>query len=243
MFPGAFRDLHVQPLAPFFETLKDTIIGAAPCDEPLPYVVLLTPGPYNETYFEHSYLARHLGFPLVEGADLTVRHDRVFVKTISGLRQVHAILRRLDDDYCDPLELRSDSTLGVPGLVQAWRSGPCPRGERLRHERARIARAVRHAAGRLRTLLGERLESAGVSTRWPCDRRALDAAAAEGRGVIKAAFPNVSMEPVFLDDLDAAGRETGRAASGPRRTPTWSRNASRCRTRRRGTTGASRAAR
>ena len=102
---------------------RDAIVDAAPCDERSPHVVLLTPGPYNETYFEHAYLAKHLGFPLVEGADLTVRHDRVFLKTISGLRQVHAILRRLDDDYCDPLELRSDSTLGVPGLVQAWRSG------------------------------------------------------------------------------------------------------------------------
>ena len=163
VFPDAFRDLHVQPLAPFFETLQETLSSAPRrCDEPLPHVVLLTPGPYNETYFEHAYLARHLGFPLVEGGDLTVRDDRVFLKTVSGLRQVHAILRRLDDDYCDPLELRADSTLGVPGLVQAWRAG-------------RVLVANAFGTGVLESpalfgmlpavcerLLGEPLESAGV---------------------------------------------------------------------------------
>ncbi len=88
-----------------------------------PRVVLLTPGPLNETYFEHAYLARYLGFTLVEGADLTVRDSRVFIKTLEGLRQVDVILRRLDDSFCDPLELRSDSTLGVAGLVDAVRAG------------------------------------------------------------------------------------------------------------------------
>ena len=80
-----------------------------------PRIVLLTPGPHNETYFEHSYLARYLGFTLVEGADLTVRDRRVFLKTIDGLEQVDVILRRVDDSFCDPLELRGDSLLGVPG--------------------------------------------------------------------------------------------------------------------------------
>jgi uncharacterized circularly permuted ATP-grasp superfamily protein/uncharacterized alpha-E superfamily protein len=123
LFPAAFRDLHVQPLAAFFDRLRHLIVSTAPCDDDSPHVALLTPGPYNETYFEQSYLAKFLGFSLVQGADLTVRDDRVFLKTISGLRPVHALLRRLDDDYCDPLELKSDSTLGVPGLVQAWRAG------------------------------------------------------------------------------------------------------------------------
>ena len=85
--------------------------------------MLLTPGPYNETYFEHAYLARYLGFPLVEGSDLTVRDDRVWLKTLGGLQRVDAILRRLDDDYCDPLELRADSALGVPGLTACARRG------------------------------------------------------------------------------------------------------------------------
>jgi len=80
-------------------------------------------GPNNETYFEHSYLSRHWGFPLVEGADLTVRDNRVYLKTLGGLNPVDVILRRMDDTFCDPLELRSDSLLGVPGLVQAARAG------------------------------------------------------------------------------------------------------------------------
>ena len=85
--------------------------------------MLLTPGPYNETYFEHAYLARYLGYTLVEGGDLTVRDGRVFFKLLGGLQPVDVIFRRLDDDFCDPLELRPDSFLGVPGLVQAVRSG------------------------------------------------------------------------------------------------------------------------
>ena len=85
--------------------------------------MLLTPGPYSETYFEHAYLARYLGLPLVEGGDLTVRGERLFLKTVDGLEPVHGVLRRLDDDWCDPLELRPDSALGVPGLLQAARAG------------------------------------------------------------------------------------------------------------------------
>jgi uncharacterized circularly permuted ATP-grasp superfamily protein/uncharacterized alpha-E superfamily protein len=124
-FPEAFRALHVQRLASSFRRLLDTLTRTAPAPErgDTPRVVLLTPGPYNETYFEHAYLARYLGLPLVEGSDLTVREDRVFLKTVRGLERVHAILRRLDDDWCDPLELRPDSALGVPGLLQAVRAG------------------------------------------------------------------------------------------------------------------------
>jgi uncharacterized circularly permuted ATP-grasp superfamily protein/uncharacterized alpha-E superfamily protein len=125
LFPDAFRDLHVQRLASSYRRLLDTLLqqGGAIAGTSTPRVVLLTPGPYNETYFEHAYLARYLGIPLVEGSDLSVREDQVFLKSLYGLERVHAILRRLDDDYCDPLELRPDSTLGVPGLLQAVRAG------------------------------------------------------------------------------------------------------------------------
>jgi uncharacterized circularly permuted ATP-grasp superfamily protein/uncharacterized alpha-E superfamily protein len=123
MFPDAFRELHVQAIAPYFAVVRETLMRTAPCDDGPPQVVLLTPGPYSGRYFEHAYLARYFGFALVEGADLTVRHDRVFLKTIDGLRQVHAVVRHLADDFCDPLELRADSALGVPGFVQAWRAG------------------------------------------------------------------------------------------------------------------------
>ncbi|MFN9031246.1 MAG: circularly permuted type 2 ATP-grasp protein [Betaproteobacteria bacterium] len=124
-FPDAFRALSVQRLAASFRRLLDTTTRHAPrpAHGGSPRIVLLTPGPYNETYFEQAYLARYLGVPLVEGSDLTVREDCVFLKTVHGLERVHAILRRLDDDFCDPLELRPDSALGVPGLLQAVRAG------------------------------------------------------------------------------------------------------------------------
>ena len=125
MLPEAFRDCRVQRLAPFFRTLRDTLREIAPHNRDNPRIVLLTPGPYNETYFEHAYLARYLGYTLVEGGDLTTRDNRVYLKVLGGLQPVDVIFRRLDDDFCDPLELRPDSFLGVPGLVQAVRAGNC----------------------------------------------------------------------------------------------------------------------
>jgi uncharacterized circularly permuted ATP-grasp superfamily protein len=124
-FPDAFRDLRVQHIASSYRRLLDTLEAAARqvARGDTPRVVLLTPGPYSETYFEHAYLARYLGLPLVEGGDLTVRGERLFLKTVEGLEPVHGVMRRLDDDWCDPLELRPDSALGVPGLLQAARAG------------------------------------------------------------------------------------------------------------------------
>jgi len=124
-FPDAFRDLRVQHIASSYRRLLDSLEQAAAqvAGADTPRVVLLTPGPYTDTYFEHAYLARYLGLPLVEGGDLTVRGERLFLKTVDGLEPVHGVLRRLDDDWCDPLELRPDSALGVPGLMQAVRAG------------------------------------------------------------------------------------------------------------------------
>ncbi len=124
-FPDAFRELRVQHLASSYRRLLDTLEAAAGqvAGPDTPRIVLLTPGPYAETYFEHAYLARYLGLPLVEGGDLTVRGQRLYLKTVEGLEPVHGVLRRLDDDFCDPLELRPDSALGVPGLLQAARAG------------------------------------------------------------------------------------------------------------------------
>ncbi len=122
-FPDLFREFRVKRLASFFRSFRDTLLRLSPVARDNPRVVLLTPGPLNETYFEHSYLARYLGFTLVQGGDLTVRDSRVFLKTLAGLRQVDVILRRLDDSFCDPIELRSDSFLGVAGLVEAARAG------------------------------------------------------------------------------------------------------------------------
>ncbi len=124
-FAPAFQQLRVQRIASAYRQLLSTLEqqAAAVAGSSTPRVVLLTPGPYSETYFEHAYLARYLGMPLVEGGDLTVRGERLYMKTVEGLEPVHGVLRRLDDDWCDPLELRADSTLGVPGLLQATRAG------------------------------------------------------------------------------------------------------------------------
>lgn len=122
-FPSLFRQCGVQRLAMFFAKFRETLAHLAPLGRDNPRIVLLTPGPYNETYFEHAYLARYLGFTLAEGGDLAVRNNKVYLKTLSGLQRVDVILRRVDDDYCDPLELRDDSQLGVAGLVQAAAAG------------------------------------------------------------------------------------------------------------------------
>ena len=132
-FPDAFREMRVQHIASSYRRLLDTLEQAAAtvAGSATPRIVLLTPGTYSETYFEHAYLARYLGLPLVEGGDLTVRGDRLFLKTVEGLEPVHGLLRRLDDDWCDPLELRPDSALGVPGLLQAARAGTVVMGNAL----------------------------------------------------------------------------------------------------------------
>ena len=122
-FPDLFREFQVQRLASFFRAFRDNLMRLSTSMRANPRVVLLTPGPFNETYFEHSYLARYLGFTLAQGADLTVRDSRVFLKTLEGLKPVDVILRRVDDSFCDPIELRSDSFLGVAGLVEAVRAG------------------------------------------------------------------------------------------------------------------------
>jgi uncharacterized circularly permuted ATP-grasp superfamily protein/uncharacterized alpha-E superfamily protein len=119
--PDVYRALHVERLAPFFQAFQAELSALNRQDDSR--VCVLTPGPLNETYFEHAYLARYLGFLLVEGEDLTVREDGVFIRTVSGLKRAEVLLRRLDSDFTDPLELSARSRLGVPGLVQAVRDG------------------------------------------------------------------------------------------------------------------------
>jgi len=119
--PDLFTDANVHRLAPFFRSYSENLLRLAGHEERL--AVVLSPGPNKETYFEHAFLGRYLGYPVVEGGDLTVREQRVFLKTVEGLKPVDLILRRIASDACDPLELRVDSTLGVPGLLQAARAG------------------------------------------------------------------------------------------------------------------------
>ena len=115
ILPEVLRDCQVQRLASYFAALRQTLHDVALRHRDNPRIVLLTPGPYNETYFEHAYLARYLGYTLVEGGDLTVRDERVYLKTLAGLEPVDVILRRMDDAFCDPLELNQASLLGTAG--------------------------------------------------------------------------------------------------------------------------------
>jgi len=123
-FPAFFDAMDVQPVEFYAEQLLRTLRHVAPPGAPdAPSVVLLTPGPHNSAYFEHSYLARQMGIPIVEGRDLLVRDSHVYMRTTRGLRQVDVVYRRIDDDFLDPGVFRPDSLLGVPGLVQAYRCG------------------------------------------------------------------------------------------------------------------------
>jgi uncharacterized circularly permuted ATP-grasp superfamily protein/uncharacterized alpha-E superfamily protein len=119
--PDLYRELRVHRVAPFFQAVQAALSALNRQDDSR--VCVLTPGPMNETYFEHAYLARYLGFLLVEGEDLAVRDDGVFIRTVSGLKRTEVLVRRLDADFADPLELNARSRLGVPGLVQAVRDG------------------------------------------------------------------------------------------------------------------------
>ncbi len=123
-FPQVFEGLQVRPVSEYPSLLLDTLEAMAPAGlTAKPVVVVLTPGMYNAAYFEHSYLAQQMGVPLVEGRDLVVEDDAVWMRTTRGLRRVHVVYRRIDDDFLDPQAFRADSMLGVPGLVRAYRAG------------------------------------------------------------------------------------------------------------------------
>jgi uncharacterized circularly permuted ATP-grasp superfamily protein/uncharacterized alpha-E superfamily protein len=166
ILPEPFRDNHVHRLAGFFRDVQSTLSRLAPRQEDKTRVVMLTPGPHNETYFEQAYLARYLGYMLVEGQDLTVRDNHVYLKTLSGLERVDVILRRVDDDFCDPLELRNDSILGVPGLVEAIRAGNVTVANALGSGIVQSPAFMAFLPGLCEHILGEPLKLPSVATWW-----------------------------------------------------------------------------
>ena len=205
-FSALYRDLGVERVARFFATMRDSLSHFAPKGDGPPLTVLLTPGPYNETYFEHSLLARYLGFPLVEGGDLTVRKGRVWLKTIGGLTRVHAILRRQDDTYCDPLELRSDSALGVAGLTDCARRGSVLIANALGSGVIESGALLGFLPGVCEHLTGEPLRLPSIATWWCGEPAALaDALHHAKHLVFKTADPAHRFDPVFGEDLDEAG--------------------------------------
>src|SRR5580692_182312 len=205
VLPDIFRKSKVLRLAPFFRAQRDAL--SALSQRQNPRIVLLTPGPHNETYFEHSYIARYLGFTLVAGADLTVRDRSVYLKTVDGLEQVDVILRRVDDSFCDPLELRSDSLLGVPGLVDAVVAGNVVVANALGSGLIETSAIMPFLPGLSRHLLVERLKIPSVATWWCGQPSALDWVLNHlDSVVVKPAFPSRGVEPVFGAELDQVER-------------------------------------
>ena len=203
VLPNIFNSSNVLRLAPFFRAQREALASMA--ERSNPRIVLLTPGPHNETYFEHSYIARYLGFALVEGADLTVRDRRVYLKTVEGLEPVDVILRRIDDSFCDPLELRSDSLLGVPGLVDAVVAGNVKVANALGSGVIETAAIMPFLPGLSRHLTGERLKLPSVATWWCGQSYAFDWVIKHLDSVVlKPAFPSRGMEPVFAANLEQA---------------------------------------
>ncbi|MDL5048022.1 circularly permuted type 2 ATP-grasp protein [Oscillatoria amoena NRMC-F 0135] len=123
IFPGLFEHYSVRPVESYPQELLKLLKYISPHQRPDPNIVVLTPGIYNSAYFEHSFLARQMGIEIVEGRDLVVQNDHVYMRTTKGLQHVDVIYRRVDDDFLDPKVFRKDSMLGVPGLVGAYRAG------------------------------------------------------------------------------------------------------------------------
>ncbi len=202
-----FRGCRVQWLTPYFQALRELLQSLSPRRFEMPRLVLLTPGPEHDTYFEHAYLARHLGCLLAESEDLTVRDDRLFLKTLEGLQPVDVLLRHTPGLLCDPLELDSRSDLGIAGLVQAVRAGAVSVANAL-GSGALESPALHAFLPRLcRHLLGEDLALPSATTWWCGDdsqrRHVLDRL---DRLVIRHAFDQ-SAVPVFGAGLTLAARE------------------------------------
>jgi uncharacterized circularly permuted ATP-grasp superfamily protein/uncharacterized alpha-E superfamily protein len=162
-FPDLFRNMQVARLATFFRAYREHVLALS---AEKGRAVLLTPGPYNEAYFEHAYLAHYLGLTLVEGQDLAVRDRQVFLKTLAGLERVGVIFRRLDSDFCDPLEFRAESALGVPGLAEAARTGGVVLANALGGGVAEAPSMAAYLPNVAKALLGEDLLIPDIPTVW-----------------------------------------------------------------------------
>jgi len=173
LFPQAFEHLQVQRLGGTYRALMDSMKRMSPAGGDA-RIALLTSGPYNETYFEHAYLARYLGITLVEGSDLMVRDQRLFLKTLRGLVPIHGLLKRLDDQFLDPLELRADSTLGVPGLLQVIRAGNVLVANAPGSAFLESPALLGFLPALSRHLLGEPLRLPALPTWWCGERSAMD---------------------------------------------------------------------
>ncbi|MEZ5705627.1 MAG: circularly permuted type 2 ATP-grasp protein [Burkholderiaceae bacterium] len=233
-FPKAFTGMRVQRLAASYSALVQGIKKMAPEGEGA-RIALLTPGPYNETYFEHAYLARYLGLTLVEGNDLTVRDQKLFLKTLRGLEPVHALIKRLDDEWLDPLELRADSSLGIPGLLQVLRAGNLLLANSPGSAPLESSAMLGFLPAISRHLLGQELALPSLNTWWCGEDAALRSVLPKLKSsVIKATYPGANVETTIGQTLSQSELDewAGRMMRHPEehtvqswlplsQTPTW----------------------
>ena len=189
-FPDMFRSMNIERLAAFFQGFRAGLVERSKRIDPR--ICLLTPGPLNESYFEQAYLARYLGFLLVEGADLTMREERVHVRTIAGLKRADVIWRRIDGDFADPLELNARSQLGVAGLVQAVRAGQVHIANGLGSGVVETRALMGFLPALAERLLGAQLILPNIATWW-CGQKA-------ERDTVLDRLDEMSILPAFRSD-------------------------------------------
>lgn len=204
-FPRLFQNFQVHRLAMYFRALRNNLSRLAPRGKTEPHIVALTPGPGHSSYFEHAYLASYLGYTLVQGGDLVVRDGCVWLKSVGGLRQVDVILRRLDDNLCDPLELRGDSLLGVPGLLEAIRLGNVATANHIGSSVLENPALLAFLPGIARHLLGEDLLLPSVATWWCGQPRERDFVLRNlDKLVVKSIHPNSGLKSFVPGTADEA---------------------------------------
>lgn len=212
ILPSVFRNAHAHRLPPFLRRVRAALAAMAPGGEENPLIVLLTPGPGSETFFEQALLAGELGCTLAQGDDLAVRDQRLWLRTLDGLRAVDVVLRRVDAAFCDPLELRPDSLLGAPGLLQTVRAGHLAVLNPLGSSAVENPGLMPFLPALARALLGEDLVLPSVPTWWCGDPRSRAYVLEHLSGlVVKPIDPHASRDTAFGDALDAAGLDALRA--------------------------------
>jgi len=205
--PEAFRSIPVRHLRPFVDRWHDSLLAMAPGGVRNPNMAVLTPGSLSATYFEHVYLSRVLGVPLVEGGDLVARDGEVSIKTLAGLRPVHMLLRRLDSAFVDPLELRADSALGITGMVEATRSGRITLANALGSGVVETPAMMPFLERLSEHLLGQPLSLPSLDVWWLGEPAALAFALANLDLMIVRRCLGVDREPIVVGMLEPAERK------------------------------------
>jgi uncharacterized circularly permuted ATP-grasp superfamily protein/uncharacterized alpha-E superfamily protein len=208
VLPSLFRDSHVHRLAGFYRTMRRTLTRLAPRREGHAKVAVLTPGPRNAAHFEHAYLATYLGYTLVQGGDLSVRDGALWLRTLGRLERIDALLRQVDDLSCDPLELREESVLGVPGLLQAVRAGNLSVANALGSGVLEHPGLMAYLPTLCQELLGEELLLPDIPTWWCGTPGGLERALGDLDGlVIKQADQNADGRLLFPAVMEPAQRD------------------------------------